>query len=1100
MPTRLAALLLTLAAGQAPAGAPAKPPAAGPPRPVLDGFVLSPENRPIEGALVAVHPTESREAPSSTRTDAKGAFHVDLKRSMLHDLRVEKTGLVAVTRRRVRPGVPITVRLERGGTITGIVRDGVTRAPVTDVRVEALEEGRWGPQRGATWEPEAGVIEAKTDKEGRFELQGVGLNLMNVSAAAPGFSRATRPNVRAGGHVTLVLFPGASISGLVLGPDAKPVAGALVSTEAEMNVAAGAAPRTETTDAQGRFAVAGAPAGRQSVTARLQGMAPAVAWIEVEPAADAAVELRLEPGATLTGRVLNASREPVRGGVAVQELGDHATPEGLAELLRADAGTDGRFRIDRVPAGSHALRVTSPGLTPRRVEFSIESDVDLGDLTLDAGLAIRGRVRDRAGVGIGGARIFGFTRSSEAGVPIDTTSEDDGSFAIGGLQPGSYRVMIQASGFGLAQRDLEAKSEPVEIVLDPAGSIRGCAVDAAGRPVTSYRVEAQPASRTTERLTPPRIENVGAVDGCFGLEDVTEGRYILSVTAPDHPAATVSDVKVTAGASTDVGRVRLDRGGMVRGTVVDAAGGGILGATVIVAKAGWSQANSNAVTDANGTFELSGLAGGALELTASHPDYAAGRATGIEIDPEQGPAEARIILTAGGRVEGSLRKRDGTPVPKSMVAIVPLPPGGGFTYSPDMMHPMRDDGSFASEHLTPGRYKVMVMAGNRSLYTNAQERDVDVREGETTAVEFVTRDILVTGRVTRSGVPAPGLRISLRPTQLQMGFTLMISTSAAGAGEEAGPQRLVGTTREDGTYQLMADEPGAYSVSVATVDGSVSFQPRTADLPDANTYVLDLDFSGALLAGVVVDQATGKPLVDAFISANAKTKGEHAGAFARMGPDGRFGLELDPGEYVVSAHCQGYGELSQDVTLPESGLDGLRLALGKGVVLAGKVVDAGGRPAAGAQVIASTAQNDSGRMSSLSGSTAGDGSFRLEGVQDEPQNVAAAQEGRFALLRNVTPGEAGVILVLRPGGRVLLTLRDAGGAPVEGAWTFASVDGVPVPTGLPATSGARGTVEMSVPAGSVTVHAMAGNLHGQTVFDVVEGGSVSQDIVLTSTR
>src|SRR6185436_11057611 len=75
-------------------------------------------------------------------------------------------------------------------------------------------------------------------------------------------------------------------------------------------------------------------------------------------------------------------------------------------------------------------------------------------------------------------------------------------------------------------------------------------------------------------------EATAHAEGRFTLEDVADGTYVLEVSAPDHPPATVSDVKVTPGTSTDVGRVRLTAGGTVKGTVVDPSGGAITGARI----------------------------------------------------------------------------------------------------------------------------------------------------------------------------------------------------------------------------------------------------------------------------------------------------------------------------------------------------------------------------------------------------------------------------------------------------------------------------------------------------------------------------------------
>jgi hypothetical protein len=1093
----LVSFSLTLAIGHALAAAQTKPAAPTAPPLALEGVVLAPDSRPVEGAVVTARRTGSREEPLFAQTDTQGAFRIVLQAGGLLDLRVEKSGLIPATLARVRPGRPLTVRLEKGGVITGIVRDGTTRRAVVGARVEALEEGASAPQRTAAGE--AGTITATTDARGRFELAGIGLKLMNVSAVAPGYSRATRSNVRVGANVALTLFSGASISGVVAGVDGKPVTGALVMTEPETGFGREALPRTEITDARGRFVVAGVHAGRYSVMARAQDMAPGVVWVNLEPNTDTPVELHIGPGATLRGRLVNVAGDAVKGGrVAVQGTSDQPTPMALQAMLRADAGADGRFRIERMPLGSHSLAVTAAGLAMRRVDLTLETDTDLGDIALESGLSIRGRVRDRTGAGIAGASLRGFLLRGGAGPGLEATSENGGSFAVGGLDAGTYRVTVEATGYGNAVRSLVAGAEVVDIVLDAAGAVTGCVVEAGARPVISYRVAVQPTRRSEAGtfVPPPRVEPVGAADGCFRVENVAEGVYSVNVSAPEHPPASVSNVNVARGATTDVGRIRLGVGGVIRGMVVDSAGAPILGATVSIVGQSSSASDGSTATGVEGVFELSGLAPGTVELTAVHPEYAEGHASGIEVDPAQGPAEARIVLSAGGRIEGALRRRDGLPVAKARVAIMPLPAAGGFAFAPDMLRPLRDDGSFSSEHVAPGRYRVMVMLGDRSLYSNAQQRDVEVQEGETTSVDFVAREILVTGHVTRAGVPAPNLRVTLQPQQLT-GVMTGAGTGTDVPDEAMGPRRLSGTTREDGSYELLADEPGKYSSRVGTADGQTSFPGREVALPDADAFALDFDIAGVSLAGVVVEQATGRPLANASVLAQRKKQDGLAGASGVTGPDGRFALEVEPGEYVVQAQLQGYGDVRQEVTLPEGGLDGLRLTLVKGVAITGKVVDAAGRGVGNALVVASSSAIGGTGSSGMPATSLEDGSFRLEGLSEEPYDISASRDGRFALRRGVTPGDAGVTLLLRSGGRALITVQERNGRPVEGAWVFGTVNGVPVPGGMTAQSDANGTIDMAVPAGNVTVEVRKDRRSGRATFDAIEGAVVPVSVVLS---
>ena len=55
----------------------------------------------------------------------------------------------------------------------------------------------------------------------------------------------------------------------------------------------------------------------------------------------------------------------------------------------------------------------------------------------------------------------------------------------------------------------------------------------------------------------------------------------------------------------------------------------------------------------------------------THPAYAPGTASGLDVDPAKGPVETRVVLTQGGRIEGRVRTRSGV-----------LPPGAAIYVNP----------------------------------------------------------------------------------------------------------------------------------------------------------------------------------------------------------------------------------------------------------------------------------------------------------------------------------------------------------------------------------------------------------------------------------
>src|SRR5262249_18431097 len=151
------------------------------------------------------------------------------------------------------------------------------------------------------------------------------------------------------------------------------------------------------------------------------------------------------------------------------------------------------------------------------------------------------------------------------------------------------------------------------------------------------------------------------------------------------------------------------------------------------------------------------------------------------------------------------------------------------------------------------------------MLTSVQSRHIEVREGETASVDFVTREILVSGRASRSGAPLAGLDIRL------MGQSSMSMVTGAGMTQTATaptePERLHAVTREDGAFELIVDGPGRYRASFRAADGRTYLPSRELEVPDAEAYQVELSFVGVSVSGVVVDKDSSQPVPLAWVGA-----------------------------------------------------------------------------------------------------------------------------------------------------------------------------------------------------------------------------------------
>ena len=978
----------------------------------------------------------------------------------------------------------MNVQLAKGSVLTGTVYDGTSGAPIAEARVTARTEH--ASDAFLPWDPEAGFVRTKSDAKGRFRLEGLGPGTVSIGAAARGYGRASRDGAKPGRPVDLFLFPGASITGAVQGPEGTPVAGAVVEARQAQSWSTNA--QVSATD--GRYELLGMSAGTYTVVARVPGLAPGMtANVVVGTEGETRADVTLRPGGRVTGRLVTSSERPLAGRVRVQEVAGASLPEDVQELLRADAGADGRFQIEAAPPGSITLVASGRGVAAARVDADVRGDgsaTDVGDVVLDPGITIEGHVRDRSGNAIADANIYAWKMARmSAAVAPQAVTDGDGAYALAGLTEGTYQLTVNASGFARAQLKAEAGATNADVTLRTGGSIAGTVVDDLGKPVESFDLHArEKGGNAWGPDDDGSYKSVVTEDGRFTLEDLGEGVKILDVSAGQLTKATLTDVKVTAGGVTDVGRIRLGSGGGVRGAVTSSDGAPVPGASVRAKSASLTDygEGSRTQTDAQGSFELSGLQPGKIDVTASHPSFADGYVAGVDVDPSKAPVDTKIVLHSGGRIEGTARKRDGTPLSGVSVNVQAVLPEGRNILWGFHATPVQADGSFAVDHVPAGHVRILLMSGTAAFSQSVQSTEADVRDGETTPVDFVSREILVSGRITRSNVAAPGLHIDVTGN-----VESMMSMSFAGSEVPVapiGPQHGKAVTADDGTYSLLLDTPGSYRASIESSDSKTSFGTRQLDVPDAETFAFDADVGGAPLTGLVVDKASEAPVAGAQVNSAPKAKGDgSSGRSTKTGADGRFQLEVAPGDYTVSVGADGYAWSHQEISVGDAGND-VRLVLSRGLSIRGRVVTASGQPAGGCPVsLKALALNKEGLETFVV--TLGDGSFEIKGLPSGSYAVSAGSSlAGFAMEPSVAAGASDLALSLQPGGTVRLRIRGTDGAPVSGANAMvAKLGGVPVSFNSfegRSESDAQGALSVTVPAGAVELEVRKDSSRGRS--------------------
>ncbi|HJS74563.1 MAG TPA: carboxypeptidase-like regulatory domain-containing protein, partial [Vicinamibacteria bacterium] len=451
-----------------------------------------------------------------------------------------------------------------------------------------------------------------------------------------------------------------------------------------------------------------------------------------------------------------------------------------------------------------------------------------------------------------------------------------------------------------------------------------------------------------------------------------------------------------------------------------------------------------------------------------------------------------IVLRRGGALEGIVRTRDGTDVAGRVVQILDRK-----TYSEYGSTRTYDDGTFRIEHLPEGRLYASLQHTEGDAFYIAQSCEVEIVEGETAYVEFQPRRVVVQGQVTRGGAAFSGVEIELMPEG--PGFSASYG-GVTGGPPQAGPRYLLGMSSEDGYYELLVGEPGVHTVS-ASAHG-VGLPWRTVTIPDVETFTLNLDFGGARLSGRVVDKGTESPVAGAFVSATS-TSPSRLSSSLRVGADGSFELELEPGEFRLAVRADGYGRFEESIRVDEGGRSDVVLALSRGLRIRGRVVDSGGRGLGDLRLMAIEDTSDIATPPALNRleSTIPDGVFEFADLGPGRYNLLTGSPSLgFAYSFSVRAGTEDLELVLRPGGKVDVLVIDESGAPVPYAVVgLVAINGRKV-RGIQSETDANGRLTLPVPAGNLTIKsALADGREGMSAIAVSENQTARVQVVLAQT-
>ena len=695
----------------------------------LSGTVIDAAGAPVAGVSVSAQP-EDPAAPAEVVvavTAGDGAFALEGLSAGRYRLRVEGPGVLTAEVRFVEaPASAVRIAISREVAVEGrvLAPDG---RPASGVEVRLARTGQ--------------PLETVSDAAGRFRFIGLPEGTYRVWAYRGEQASAALAADRVGAGpfagIDLVLAPAAILRGQVVNE----VSGrgvvadvTLVADDPDQP------PRAARSDAGGRFMIEGVPFGRWTADARAPGYLSADA-VRFLAASDYAPIIQLEPGAAVSGRVVDADGRPIEG-AAVLARGQGADGAGQEISAASMAHPD-------LPGGLESWKggTTATGLT----------FIPHGELGV-----VVGPLPYPPPPGAGLLRVASPVAAASAGLPplpIDPdvaprlTTDAAGSFRVTGIPPGRYQVSASHPGFAdgtsaAFQVELGRDIADLEIALGAGLTVEGQVVDDGGAAVAGATIAAQPRAGGEPAVT------ITGADGRYQLGPLA-GELRLLVTAIGHGGA-ARDLSAPRVARSPLRRtedftlVRADAS--IDGRLLDAGGAAVRGASVRIDSTSLTGV-APAVTDAYGRFRIAGVPVGHHRLHVEHADYPPldlDARTGIDNQlevPFGGGAEltvrdrstaaalggARITATSPGGA-----RRDGTTGPDGRVEIHGLA-AGGWTFAASAP-------GYAAAAIT-----VQVPAGRR--LGDLTQRDVRLDLSRGAVLAGVVRD--------QSGDRVPGADISV---------------------------------------------------------------------------------------------------------------------------------------------------------------------------------------------------------------------------------------------------------------------------------------------------------------------------------------------------
>jgi hypothetical protein len=784
--------------------------------------------------------------------------------------------------------------------------------------------------------PPLPAVAVRTDAKGHWEVRGLPAGAFELRVSADGYRgrTAVAPALLAGETKVVpavdLVQRSARLDGLlvkVTDLEGRPIPGAKVlatSMSWAVHLAVGAE-RAGYRDVQSKSAVAD-----ERGEALLEGLAPeeydvvatatgraamAIEGVQVARGRLERMTIRLAPGVSISGKLVDAGGKPVADGFV---FGLHQPTWAAAVAVRSDK--EGMFSLDGLRAGSYMVIAGSDdaGSAVRNGVPSPSKDVTL---ELKGAGRLVGTVTDAMG-----KPVTSFTVRPSATQPfgyeysrVYTFKDPEGKFAIG-LAATNYELRVTTDDGGVTRIDKVTveggETTKVDIKVAVSGVVKGVVTDPKGDHLEGAEVFVNlggmpggPVRENHARTDP---------DGRFAVKGLALETVTLHVRHPGWADTKWTGKAVVADQAAEV-TIAMGGGAQIAGRVTRADGGSAGGEQVNL-YVGWFDSRTT-FCDGEGRYSFDHVAAGKWNLTTGVFENGADGLSRMNVDV---PAEGTVTIDfayaqgAGGTVTGTVLV-GGKPAVGATVRV------SNDSDSAKALSLKTDaQGTFRAEGLAIGRAEVEVETAEGLTAARGVRIDPETKTGNI-IIDFGTTT------VRGSLLGADGTQVG------NAWITAERVDPSSATGFTGVSNKSVGP---DGSFEMKGLQAGTYQLRI-WAGGYAQITTPTFTLAESESRDMGRITvpRGADIAGRVTDDA-GQPVENATISLK-DLEGKPLFSFSlyTTGSDGRYTVQgVLPGRYVVSADARGHAPAQREAAVGADGAT-VDLVLSRGGSIRVRVVD-----------------------------------------------------------------------------------------------------------------------------------------------------------------